>query len=301
MSAAEMIRRFLSVIALLAVAACGSDGASSTPAQSAKSGASATAPTYAAYAWNADEIVSRWKAGTLWSLAETLHVDDFMLGFTDADIATYSRKNGTAEMNALIAEGKRHGIAFDLLLGDPSWILPKGIPGLERILRRLHAVRFAGVNLDLEPNELSKTPIKTAVMDLVSAMKQYVAVSPWPVTLDANWIYMNNGNTFNGGYCFPCGLKAAGVKRIALMVYISSPKTAYAVSAPILKRYSSFTFTIGQSVEPPSVLPKRDSYWQDGFTAFYADMQKVDAKCRVLPNYAGLAVESLQYLETMPS
>ena len=204
-------------------------------------------------------------------------------------------------MNAMIADGARHGVAFELLLGDPSWIVPSGIPSLERIFHRLRAVNFDAVNLDLEPNELSGTPIKTAVMDVVAAMKRYVAVSPWPVTLDANWIYMNDGNTFNGGYCYPCGLEAAGVKRIALMVYISDPKTVYAISSPILKRYSSFTFTIGQSVEPPSVLPKRDSYWHDGSTAFFGQMQKLDANMRARTNYAGVDVQSLQYLETMPS
>jgi len=288
-------------VALTAITACGSDGATSASTPSNGQTAS-TSPklSYAVYAWNAGDAISRWKAGTLWGYAKALYIDDFMLGFTDADISKYSRKSGTAAMNAMIADGKRHGVRFELLLGDPSWIAPSGIPVLKRILHRLHGVHFAAVNLDLEPNEVHGVPIKTVVTDLVNAAKQYVAASTWPVTLDANWIYMNNGNKFNGGYCYPCGLQAAGVRRIALLVYISDPKTVYAISAPILKRYPGFTFTIGQSVEPPSVLPKQDSYWHDGFSAFYAGMQKLDAKMRVRSNYAGLDVQSLQYLETMP-
>jgi hypothetical protein len=294
-----MVRRMLAGIALFAVAGCGAQTAA-TPAPGARY-AGSRALTYAVYAWNAADVISRWKAGTLWSFAQNLHVKTFMLGFTDADITTYSRAQGTAQMNAMIAEGKRHGVTFELLLGDPGWIPPSGVPLLERILQRLRSVQFAGLNLDLEPNEVKGMPIKTVVMDLVNAMKQYVAKSAWPVTLDANWIYMNNGDKFNGGYCYPCGLESARVKRIALLVYISDPKTVYAVSAPILKRYPSFTFTIGQSVEPPSVLPKQDSYWHDGFAAFYADVQRLDTKLRTRANYAGLDVESLQYLETMPS
>lgn len=294
------LRRLLAVLALVAIGGCGG-GNAPAGAQGAGDAAAAPALTYAAYAWNAGDVVSRWKRGTLWTFAAAIHVNDFLLGFTDADIAKYSRKAGTAEMNAMIAEGKRRGVAFELLLGDPSWIPPSGVPGLERILRRLGAVHFAGVNLDLEPNEVSGTPIKTVIMDLVDAMTRYVAASSWPVTLDANWIYMNDGNKFNGGVCYPCGLEAAGVKRIALLVYISDPKTVYAVSAPILKRYSNFTFSVAQSVEPPSVLPKQDSYWHDGFAAFYADMEKLDPKFHALANYSGLTIESLQYLETMPS
>jgi hypothetical protein len=295
-----MVCRILAAAALFAVAGCGARGAA-IPGQSARYAATSQPVTYAAYAWNAGDVTSRWKAGTLWSFAQALHIKTFMLGFTDADIAKYSRAKGTAQMNAMIAEGKRHGVTFELLLGDPGWIPPSGVPLLDRILHRLRNVHFAGLNLDLEPNEVKGMPIKTVVIDLASAMKQYVAKSSWPVALDANWIYMNNGNKFNGGYCYPCGLESAGVKRIALLVYISDAKTVYAVSAPILKRYPSFTFTIAQSVEPPSVLPKQDSYWHDGFAAFYTDMQRLDAKLRTQANYAGLDVESLQYLETIPS
>lgn len=293
-------RRSFAALALAALAACGSDGATSTSTRNARIAATSPRLTYGVYAWNAGDVTSRWKAGTLWSFAKALYVRDFMLGFTDTDIAKYSRKNGTAEMNAMIAEGKRHGVSFELLLGDPSWIAPKGVLVLKRILRRLHGVHFAGVNLDLEPNEVSNKPAKSVFTDLVAAMKQYVAVSTWPVTLDANWIYVNNGNRFNDGYCYPCGLQTTGLKRITLLVYISDPKTVYAISAPILKRYPEFVFTVGQSVEPPNVLPKQDSYWHDGFSAFYADMQNLDAKLRARANYAGLDVQSLQYLETMP-
>lgn len=294
-------RRILAVFAFAALAACQSQGVASTAPPNSRTASTIPGVTYAVYAWNASGVVSRWKAGTLWGLAQTLHVKTFMLGFTDAEISEYSRAKGTAQLNAMIAEGERHGVTFELLLGDPSWIPPSGVPSLERILYRLSKVRFAGLNLDLEPNEVTGMPIETVLIDLVNAMKQYVAKSPWPVTLDANWIYVNDGNKLTGGYCYPCGLESAGVKRIALLVYISNPKTVYAVSAPILKRYPTFTFTLGQSVEPPSVLPKRDSYWHDGLAAFLADMQRFDARMRTHRNYAGLDVESLEYLERMPS
>lgn len=296
-----MIYRMLAIAALLAVAGCGVQRMAALPAQGVRYAAKSQVVTYAAYAWDSGDVISRWRTGTLWSVARKLHVTTFMLGFTDADIAKYSRAKGTEQMNAMIAEGKRHGVTFELLLGDPGWIPPSGVPLLERILHRLRNVHFAGLNLDLEPNEVKGMPVKTVVMDLVNAMKQYVAKSSWPVTLDANWIYMNNGNKFNGGYCYPCGLESAGVKHIALLVYIADPKTVYAVSAPILNRYPGFTFTIGQSVEPPSVLPKQDSYWHDGFAAFYAGMQSLDARMQSRANYAGLDIESLQYLEAMPS
>lgn len=118
----------LAAVALFAVGGCGESRV--LPARGARYAAASQAVMYAAYAWNAGDVISRRQAGKLWSFARTLHVKTFMLGFTDADIAKYSRAKGTA--------------------------------------RNVH---FAGLNLDLEPNEVKGKSIKVVVMDLVRAMK----------------------------------------------------------------------------------------------------------------------------------
>lgn len=134
----------LAGIALFAIAGCGAQTAAIASQGGRYAAGTPRTVTYAVYAWNAGDVISRWKGGPLWSFAQTLHVKTFMLGFTDADIATYSRANGSAQTNAMIAAGKRHGVAFELLLGDPDWIPPSGVPQLERILQRLRSVHFAG-------------------------------------------------------------------------------------------------------------------------------------------------------------
>ncbi len=45
------------------------------------------------------------------------------------------------------------------------------------------------------------------------------------------------------------------------------------------------------------MLPFWDSYWSVGFSAFYKDMQKLDAALAPRANYAGITIESLYYLE----
>ena len=295
-------RRNLSggLLLALAVAGCGRSVVPAPTVPQAPLSTRASTLAYGTYAWNADDTIGRWKAGTLWQLANALHVNRFMLGFTYADIVKYSRPSATAAMNAMIADGKRHGATFEVLLGDPSWIPPSGIPVFESIMKRLRHNHFAGLNLDLEPNEVTNRPKRTIAVDLAASMKRYVASSPWPVTLDVNWIYMNQGTARTGGYCLPCGLAAAKLQRIALMIYISDPKTVAKIAVPQMRRYNMFTYAIAQSVEPPSVLPPTDSYWSDGFAKFYRDMQQLDAAMRSAPNYSGLDIQSLPYLETMP-
>jgi hypothetical protein len=227
------------------------------------------------------------------------HVDDVLAGFNDRQIATYGTSKGAAEFNAMIAQGRKHGVAFELLLGDPSWISPSGEASLEAILRRLRRLQFAGLNLDLEPNEVQGQPIRTVLAHLVTVMRAYVRASPWAVTLDVNFIYMDGRFHKTHGYCLACELERVGLRRIDLMTYIGNPRAVATIDLPMLKSYPSIQFRIAQSVEPPPILPPYDSYWQDGFSRFYADMRELDRRMSARPNYAGIVVESLQYLESI--
>jgi hypothetical protein len=251
---------------------------------------------YGTYEWSVEDLVARWHAGTLWAFLSAKHVDDVLAGFDDAYIAKCSHPKGAAEMNALIADAAQHDVRVELLLGDPSWILPSGVAGLKKILRDVKAVHFAGLDLDLEPNEVEGVPTKTVMLDLVAAMRAYLKASPWPVSLDVNHIYVDAPKR-DAGVCLMCDLRDAGLTRVNLMTYISNPREVVAADAPILAHYPSVTFTIAQSVEPPSVLPPYDSYWGDGFAKFYRDMQELDGKLAARKNYGGLVIESAYYLE----
>jgi hypothetical protein len=295
-------------IAVLLAAGCGPGPvAGLAPPRASMPGAAAEAPAggpapalqYATYAWSVEDVVTRWHAGTLWQLLAAKHVDALLLGFDDAYIAKCSTEAGAASMNALIAQAAQHGVRVELLLGDPSWILPSGVSGLKKIIAALHRVQFSGLDLDLEPNEVSGVPIQTVFADLVAAMHAYVEASPWPVSLDVNHIYVDASELRQVPYCLMCGLQRAGLRRVNLMTYISDPHEVVAAVVPILKRYPAVTFTISQSVEPPSVLPVYDSYWSDGFARFYRDMQTLDARLAPVKNYDGITIEWLQYLERM--
>jgi len=256
-----------------------------------------TTPAMSAYEWNAGDAISRWQRGTLWSLLAAKHVDDLLAGFDDAQIARYSSAAGSATFNAFVADAARHGVGVELLLGDPSWIAPSGIPSLEAILHRLRAVRFAGLNLDLEPNEVRGRPIRAVLEDLARSMRAYVAYSPWPVTLDINDFYA--GGKAAGGYCVMCELRDGGLRRVDLMTYVADPPAVERIDRPIVSAYPSIRFQTAQSVEPPSVIPARDSYWSWGYARFYRAMRRLSVLTGAQPNAGGIVVESLQYLESM--
>jgi hypothetical protein len=285
--------------ALLTTSGCMQSRAA-LPAQADQSALRSThlaALRYGTYAWSIEDVVRRYNAGTLWALLNAKHVNVVLAGFDDAYIRKCSSAPGAATMNAMIAKAQRHGVRVVLLLGDPSWIPPSGVSSLEEILHDLRGVKFAGLDLDLEPNELTGVPVVKAFKELVSSMHAYEGASEWPVSIDVNHIYVDDAAVKKYSYCLMCGLESAGVKRVNLMTYVSDPKTVAADVGPILAEYPSVAFTISQSVEPPSVLPVWDSYWSDGFTLFYKDMQRLDAELAPRGNYAGITIESLHYLE----
>jgi hypothetical protein len=285
--------------ALFSVAGCAGfqpQGGLSAPPQAASHG-HAAALQYGTYEWSVEDFVQRYRAGTLWKLLADKHVDVVLAGFDDAYIRKCSTPQGAAAMNAIVADAARRGVRVELLLGDPSWIPPSGVASLTHILRELRRVNFAGLDLDLEPNELKGVPAVAAFKDLVASMHAYIAASPWPVSIDVNHIYVDESAVKKYSYCLMCGLASAGLKRANLMTYISDPATVAADAGAILDRYPSVSFTISQSVEPTSILPVYDSYWSDGFDLFYKDMQRLDATLAPHANYAGITIESLTYLE----
>jgi hypothetical protein len=303
---ATIRRAVLAGIAAIVLGGCsgGLPAAVAPAAPSAAAAGSAHAAAgaslqYGTYAWDVNDVTAHWRAGTLWTLLRSKHVNDVLAGFDSEEIAHYSTPGGTATFNTLIGQAAQHGVKVELLLGDPSWILPSGVTNLENILFGLRAVHFAGLNLDLEPNQVTGQPMHTALADLVSSMRAYVKASPWPVTLDVNWIYVGDIKGLDDGYCLMCGLHTTALRHIDLMTYISDPATVVAKDLPLLQKYPWMTFTIAQSVEPPSVLPRGDSYWADGFARFYADMQTLDTALKPVKNYDGIVIEWLKYLETI--
>ncbi|MBV8491320.1 MAG: hypothetical protein JO199_12390 [Candidatus Eremiobacteraeota bacterium] len=255
---------------------------------------------YGTYEWSVGDAVGRWKAGTLWATLAAKHVDDMLVSFDDAELATYSTRAGKAVLNAVIKDGATHHVRFELLLGDPRYIPPSGIPTMEAIWKQLQGVNFAGLNLDLEPNEVKGTPLRTVLDELVSSMHAYVTASPWqPVALDLDYYYAN-GALGVKGYCLVCHLQSAGVRSIALMTYIRGPQIVASDVTPLLVQYPKIGFTIAQDVDPYPAYPQ-DSYWSLGFSKFYDDMQSLNARLTQarLGNYQGIVIQSFHSLVRM--
>ena len=141
----------------------------------------------------------------------------------------------------------RAGFSVALLLGDPRWILPGHRAQLLRILRRLRAVPFDGLSLDLEPEQLRHPP--TPIPELLDALAQTLAAarraSPWPIDLS---IQPRDLAMPVDGKPFAAVLQRLRIS-VTLMVYVANPQRVRAIAAPLLRHDPQLTFRVALSLE----------------------------------------------------
>lgn len=168
----------------------------------------------------------------------------------DADqIRAAARPAGQAPLRRFIADAHQRGIAVELLLGEPSWILPGKRRDLMAIVQALEALPFDGLHLDLEPNQMdpslfSEEYLLAQLVRTIAGVKQ---VSPWPVGISVHPRYLEE-TRFN--VCLGCALGNLDLAEVVLMIYVATPEEAASRAAPVLQAYPELPFSVAVSVEP---------------------------------------------------
>ena len=115
-----------------------------------------------------------------------------MLSFTAPQIEALGGEPARGRLQAFVRTAERRGFGVRLLLGEPSWILPEHRGDLIALLKALSGLPFAGVNLDLEPNQLDEAGLGTTYLleELLKTLADAKLASPWPVALSIHPRYM---------------------------------------------------------------------------------------------------------------
>ena len=164
----------------------------------------------------------------------------------DADQIEQQADDGSA-LQRLAQHAAAAGINTQLLLGEPTWILPQHRARLLQIVERLRAMPFSALHLDLEPNMLDDSPAGTVRLlpELVKTLQAVKAVSPWPVACSLHPRYLTaatNGATLGDE------LTRIGVAP-TLMIYVANPQRVVEIARPIMTRYPRLDFRVALSVE----------------------------------------------------
>ncbi|BBG65323.1 hypothetical protein NNO_0620 [Hydrogenimonas sp.] len=132
--------------------------------------------------WLTDDTM--WKK--LLSKLQEAGLNRVLIGLDGDQIRALDRPAMKDRMKRYIREAHAAGIEVDLLLGEPTWLLPEHRYKLLQIVGRLEPIPFDKVNLDLEPQQLDReiTPKEGArlVYETLAAVRSVSSV-PLGVTL----------------------------------------------------------------------------------------------------------------------
>ena len=139
------------------------------------------------------------------------------------------------------------GFKVELLLAEPSWILPARRSELLAIIERLKTVPYDGLHLDLEPAQLDSAPEKAPQLlgSLAETLAAAAAASPWPLEVS---IHPRDLDVRVGSTPFGELLQRLRVAP-TIMVYVANPERALQIAMPLLERYPELSFGVALSVE----------------------------------------------------
>lgn len=201
---------------------------------------------------------------------------------SDAASAQYLRQN----LQRLHAAGWK----VDLVFGDASYVLPAGREQLLQSLRSMASFAFDGLNLDLERSDLPPKLQAQWWPLTLSTLRAVHAESAWPLTLTTHFRELEHAP-------LQAELQQAGVASVMAMVYVNDLQASAAIAHRILSRQPNLPITLVQSVE--AQLPATESGFASGRQANVLRWAELNQRLAAMPNFLGIAVQSLENFNAM--
>ncbi len=247
-----------------------------------------TAPDMAVYVWNSKDLIEKNQfQPTFWNLLDRLSIRRLLLSLNAGQIR--DAKAHPQSLRDFLDNAKSKGVAVELLLGEPSWIEPSKRQNLIDLINSLRGFDFAGLHLDIEPDQLYKQPLKHTQFDAwVQTLQAAAKASPWPTAVSIHPRYFRDAPYRD--WQLAKLLHDGGVHEIALMIFSSDTSKVAAVARPILADTPEMNFRIAQSVEPQ--LDPALSHARRRPEEFEAAMRDLQQKLSTQANADGVAVQA---------
>jgi len=244
--------------------------------------------TFSTYVWDFENLINR---PYLWQQKSIEKIKRFLISLNDEQIAYYS--TNPQKLQEFIDNAHHQGIKVELLLGDPDWILPQYRDRLIAIIQSLSAIRFDGLHLDIEPDQLEADLAgKARLLEFIETIRRANAASPWPSAISMHHRYLNKNLSFN--ICVVCRLKLAGVKEIAIMYYSMNISGIVKTLKTAMNKHPSMLFSLAQSVEPE--IGPESSYYHYSVTVFNNAMQQLNDQLQAV-NFKDIVIQSWKNFE----
>lgn len=223
-----------------------------------------------------------------------VHPTRILVSFSSGELdSIFSNSDYAMQIHRKIRDMNRQGIHVSVIFGDPSYLLPEGRPKLEDILFRMEEFPFAGIYLDLEPEQL--TPAQLPISRRSKALVQTIqaarrsTVKPIGLITHHRWITSSAKE-----------LKESGVSEMVAMVYSSDENTLRAKANEIAKVLSGSSWRLAVSVEAPPILQPNETLRNLGRRNALSLIRRLEQEWSPLPGFQGIDVQDLEAWGTTP-
>jgi hypothetical protein len=207
-----------------------------------------------------------------------------LLSLSTPELKRYQQE--ITPLRAALDSAHERGLTVELLLGEPSWLLPAHRDELLKIVKDLRALPFDGLHLDIEPDQLAGAgeapePLLLGVLETAQAVRR---VSPWRVEISLHHRYLS---ARLGSSTLGDALSDADIA-VTVMTYVANPERVIQIARPLLERYPRLTVHVALSLE--SSLNTEESLYQYPAEERARRISAIEAGLQT-PNFAGLTFQ----------
>lgn len=251
-----------------------------------------SATTRGVYVWDSEPVID--SVATAQQFVEQ-GFDRILLSLNGRQIQRMQSRFVRHELETWLAKARDLGLRVDLLLGEPTWMLPEHRKEMFAIISELRHLPFNGLHLDLEPGMIDKGVASQDVArrELFHTVQATIQVSPWPVSLSLHFRDL----TQSDNYCLGCSLESLDLEDVSLMVYVRNPKRVEEIVEPIVKRFPTLPLSIAQSVERE--LSPDESHASGNINQMETRLQDLQAYTQS-KDMNGLLIQSWAELQELP-
>lgn len=216
-----------------------------------------------------------------------------LISFTEAQLQALDtqpqRRNGLLQ---LMARAQQRGIQIELLLGEPTWVLPTGRGNMLALLKKVQTLPFSMVHLDLERSQLPKAQQDGWERLALETVREAASLSRQPISLTTHHRELQLPG-------FLDALQKAGVKEVIPMIYSANAKRTVDVIKALPPMPQGLDLAVAQSIE--KVLPAEESRFRSGRKKSLEHWGDIAQALRTVPGFKGIVVQSWEdYMEAKP-
>lgn len=239
------------------------------------------------YAWSSEAVLANLTIHAMrpiTTLDGAEGVTRLLLSLNAPELKRYQQD--VAPLRTALDSAHERGLTVELLLGEPSWLLPAHRDELLRIVQDLRALPFDGLHLDIEPDQLADTAEarQLLLLGVVETAQAVRHVSPWRVEISLHHRYLD---AQLGPSTLGAALSDADIA-VTLMTYVANPERVIQIVRPLLERYPRLTVHVALSLE--SSLGAEESLYGYPADERAKRISAVEAGLQT-PNFAGLTFQ----------